>query len=99
MKISIEDVEYIAHLARLNIHDRDKEHYADDMSNILGLVEQMNQQDSKGVEPMAHSLDTEQRQRDDVISESNQRDLFQKLAPTLKLAYTLSPKLSNNVLN
>jgi len=55
--------------------------YVDDLSSILALVEQMNQVDSEGVEPLSNPLDASQRLRADEVSESDHRDKFQAIAP------------------
>ncbi|MGB1990525.1 MAG: Asp-tRNA(Asn)/Glu-tRNA(Gln) amidotransferase subunit GatC, partial [Cycloclasticus pugetii] len=67
MPIQSEDVLKIAHLARLGIQHEQLESYASDLSNIMLLVEQMNQVDTTDIEPMAHPLDQFQRLRADVV--------------------------------
>jgi len=75
------DVENIAHLARLAISEADIPEYARNLSNILALVEQMSAVDTAGVHPMAHPLDATQRLREDAVTETDQRDHFQAIAP------------------
>ncbi len=93
MSLSKADVEKIAHLARLAISEQDIELYSRNLSNILALVEQMNQVDTRNVLPMAHPLDTAQRLREDVVSETNQRDTFQSIAPQVDCSLYLVPKV------
>ncbi len=93
MTLKTEDVKNIAHLARLEISDDDVDQYAADLSNILDLVEQMNQVDTDGVQPMAHPLDAKQRLRDDEISEQDQRDKFQAIAPDVENGLYRVPKV------
>jgi len=93
MTLKTEDVKNIAHLARLDIKDDDIEHYATDLSNILDLVEQMNQVNTDDVAPMAHPMDAQQRLRPDEISESNQRDKFQSIAPDVEHGLFKVPKV------
>lgn len=81
MTLKSDDVRSIAHLARLHIEDDAVDHYVDDLSSILALVEQMNQVDSEGVIPLSNPLDASQRLRADEVSESNHRDKFQAIAP------------------
>ena len=81
MTLKADDVRNIAHLARLHIEDDAIDRYASDLSSILELVEQMNQVDTSGVEPLANPLDTTQRLRPDEVTEGDQRDKFQKIAP------------------
>jgi aspartyl-tRNA(Asn)/glutamyl-tRNA(Gln) amidotransferase subunit C len=88
-----EDVEKIAHLARLRIEAQDIPGYARNLSEILALVERMNSIDTQGVQPMAHPQDIHQRLRADEITESDQRDRFQKNAPQTEAGLYLVPKV------
>ncbi|GAB6041298.1 Asp-tRNA(Asn)/Glu-tRNA(Gln) amidotransferase subunit GatC [Endothiovibrio diazotrophicus] len=93
MSLQPEDVAKIAHLARLALREEDVPKYAGELSNILHLVEQMNAVDTSGVEPMAHPLDAVQRLRPDAVSESDQRDKFQAIAPQTEAGLYLVPKV------
>lgn len=81
MTLKSDDVRSIAHLARLHIAEDALDHYVDDLSNILALVDQMNQVDSSGVKPLSNPLDASQRLRPDEVTEADQRDKFQRIAP------------------
>jgi len=93
MSLSNEEVEKIAYLARLKIETDDVSHYAQDLSGILGLVEQMDAIDTTGVEPMAHPQDITQRLRKDIVTEVDQRDTFQRIAPLTESGLYLVPKV------
>ena len=93
MSLTKQDVENIAHLARLAIDDADIPNYANNLSNILELVEQMNAIDTTDVEPMAHPLDAVQRLRKDEVTEQNQRDHYQQIAPLTEAGLYLVPKV------
>jgi len=93
MSLSNDEVEKIAYLARLQIDAGDIAQYAQDLSGILALVEQMEAVDTTGVEPMAHPQDVTQRLRDDAVTETNQRDKFQKIAPLTESGLYLVPKV------
>ena len=93
MSLEKTDVINIAHLARLAINDEDIPQYERNLSNILGLVEQMNAIDTANVEPMAHPLDTSQRLRPDEVTETDQRELFQSIAPATENGLYLVPKV------
>ena len=93
MSIKIDEVKKIAKLACLNINDADMASYAGDLSNILGLVEQMNAVDTSGVEPMSHPLDSVQRLREDVVTDTNRREEFQAIAPMTEDGLYLVPKV------
>jgi aspartyl-tRNA(Asn)/glutamyl-tRNA(Gln) amidotransferase subunit C len=85
------EVKKIAHLARLAISEADIPVYVRNLSAILQLVEQMNVVDTSGVEPMAHPLDIAQRLRPDVVSETDQREHFQAIAPQTEAGLYLVP--------
>ena len=93
MSLSRTDVEKIAHLARLAIDESDVEGYARELSNILDLVDQMNAVDTTGIQPLAHPLDAVQRLRVDEVSETNQREHFQEIAPQVEDGLYLVPKV------
>ncbi len=93
MSLKPQDVNNIAHLARLEIDSADVEDYARDLSSILELVEQMNQVDTENVQPMAHPTDAVQRLRDDEVLETNQRDKFQGIAPDVEHGLYRVPKV------
>ncbi len=93
MNLDKSDVEKIAHLARLTIDDADTADYAHDLNNIFQLVEQMSATDTAEVSPMAHPLDAHQRLRPDVVTEQDQRVLFQSIAPETEAGVYLVPKV------
>ena len=93
MSLDRADVEKIANLARLAIDDQEAESYAQELSNILNLVEQMNAVDTANVTPMAHPLHMAQRLRDDVVTEGDQRERFQAVAPATENGLYLVPKV------
>ncbi|WP_303902140.1 Asp-tRNA(Asn)/Glu-tRNA(Gln) amidotransferase subunit GatC [Thiohalomonas denitrificans] len=93
MALDRDDVENIAHLARLAISDEDIPEYATNLSRIMELVEQMNAVDTADVVPMAHPLEMSQRLRDDEVTETDQRSEFQKNAPATEAGLYLVPKV------
>lgn len=93
MSLKTDDVRNIAHLARLHIDEADVDKYAADLSSILDLVDQMNQVDSQGVTPLANPLDATQRLRADKVTESDQRDKFQGIAPDVEQGFYRVPKV------
>ena len=93
MSISTDEVKAIARLARLAIDDSAIPGYADQLSRILTFIEQMNQAETDGIEPMAHPLDLNVRLRPDRVTEKNERDLFQAQAPEIKNGLYLVPKV------
>ncbi len=93
MALTTADVNKIAYLARLGIDETDIVSYTKALSGILQLVEQMNEADVEGVEPMAHPLEQIQTLRDDQVTESDQHELFQKQAPQVAENLYLVPKV------
>jgi len=93
MSLDKSQVEKIAHLARLQIDPADVPEYATNLSNILDLVEQMDAVDTEGVDPMAHPTDAVQRLREDVVTEHDQRDQFQAIAPQVENGLYLVPRV------
>ncbi len=93
MSLQKEDVEKIAHLARISLTEADIPLYTQNLSNILALVEQMNSVDTTGIIPMAHPLDATARLRPDIVTEVNQREHFQQNAPQTQAGLYLVPKV------
>jgi len=93
MSLEKEDIEKIAHLARLGINDADVPDYVRNLSDILDLVEQMSAVNTCGVTPMAHPLDAQQRLRADEVTESDQREQLQANAPQVAAGLFLVPQV------
>lgn len=93
MSLDVDEVKKIAYLARLKIEEADIPGYVSNLSDILDLVEQMNAVDTEGVTPMSHPLDAVQRLREDVVTESNQREQFQAIAPKTEDGLYLVPQV------
>lgn len=93
MSLEKDDIEKIAHLARLGINDADVPDYARNLSDILTLVEEMSAVDTRGVSPMAHPLDAQQRLRADEVTETNQREQLQANAPQVEDGLFLVPQV------
>lgn len=83
MALSTEDIKKIAHLARIEVSDGDAAATLTKLTGILGLIEQMQAVDTTGIVPMSHSQDVVQRLREDVVTKTNHREEFQKIAPVL----------------
>jgi len=93
MLLNKSDIDKIAWLARLAIAENDVPNYTRDLSNILNLVEQMDQVDTGTIQALAHPLEIPARLRPDEITETNQRDHFQQTAPAVKDGHYLVPKV------
>ena len=93
MTLKSDDVRNIAHLARLHIDEDAIDDYVDDLTSILALVDQMNAVDSSGIAPLSNPLDASQRLRNDEVTETNQRDKFQQIAPDVAGGFYRVPKV------
>ncbi|HPE61664.1 MAG: Asp-tRNA(Asn)/Glu-tRNA(Gln) amidotransferase subunit GatC [Thiothrix sp.] len=93
MAISDSEVKKVAQLARLAMTDERLAAYTRNLSSILALVDQLEAVDTSGVEPMAHPLDMVQRLRADVVTETNQREKYQAMAPEVEKGLYLVPKV------
>ncbi len=93
MSLDTKQVQKIAHLARLAITADEARLYAESLSRILGLIEQMNAVDTTNVAPMAHPSDAALRLRPDAVTEADQRDKFQAIAPAVEAGLYLVPKV------
>ena len=93
MALERSDVEKIAHLARLGLNDADLPQTSATLNSILGLIDAMQAVDTEGVEPLAHPLEATQRLRADVVSETNQREAYQAIAPAVENGLYLVPKV------
>lgn len=83
MSLTIDDVRKVARLARLAMTEEQAATAQTQLLNIFGLIEEMQAVDTQGIAPMSHALDISQRLRTDVITEQNQRELFQSNAPQI----------------
>ena len=93
MSLSADDIKKVAHLARLEIQEENIPAHIDSLNNILNLVEEMNTIDTQGVTPLAHPLDLTQVLREDKVTEKDQRELFQSIAPKTEAGYYLVPQV------
>ncbi len=93
MAIESSDIAKLAKLARIEINDAAAQEAAKSISDVLALVDQLQAINTDGVLPMAHPLDAVQKLRPDVISETNQRELFQSIAPATEAGLYLVPKV------
>jgi len=93
MSVDRSDIEKLAVLARLEMSDTAAAQVASSISDVLKLVDQLQAANTDGVAPMAHPMDAVQRLRLDEISENNQREKFQAIAPATENGLYLVPKV------
>lgn len=93
MTLSLNDIKRVAKLVRIEISETDAQQNLVRLSGIFDLIEQMRAVDTQGIKPMSHSQDMVQRLREDIVTESDQRTLFQSVAPQVEDGYYLVPKV------
>ena len=93
MTISRKDIEKVAVLARIRVDEAQISALEKDLGNILDLVDQLSAADTDSVEPMAHPLNAVQRLRADEVTETNQREAFQSIAPATENGLYLVPRV------
>ena len=93
MSLTFEQVQRIAHLARIEVSKAEALTTQDHLNGIFQLIEQMQAVDTAGVEPMAHAQDLSQRLRPDCVTETDRRAAFQAVAPEVDGGLYLVPKV------
>jgi aspartyl-tRNA(Asn)/glutamyl-tRNA(Gln) amidotransferase subunit C len=91
--LSLDQIHRIAHLARLELAETEAEAMRVQINGILAMVDQMRAVDTTGVAPMSHPQEVTQRLRDDVVTEGDQREVFQSIAPAVEDGLYLVPKV------
>ena len=93
MALSIEDVNRVAHLARIEVTPAEAQEVLRKLSGIFGLIEDMRRVDTTGIAPMSHAADVSLALREDVVTEIDQRELFQSVAPATADGLYLVPQV------
>ncbi|TDQ45121.1 Asp-tRNA(Asn)/Glu-tRNA(Gln) amidotransferase subunit GatC [Tepidicella xavieri] len=97
MSLTLQDIGRIAHLARLELPEAQAQTMLQRLNGFFDIVEQMQAVDTAGVPPLAHPAevfeDVALRLRDDVVSETNQRQANQASAPAVENGLFLVPKV------
>ncbi len=93
MSLSTDDIEKVGRLARLAMTDAEIKSAHAQLSGIFGLIAEMQAVDTSGVEPMSHAQDITQRLRADEVTETNQREAFQAIAPQVERGLYLVPQV------
>ncbi len=97
MSLTLEQVQRIAHLARIAVSPEEIQGVMERLNRVLVLIDQLQSVDTTGIEPMAHALDAEtgvvQRRRADAVTEPDRREAFQERAPAAEAGLYLVPKV------
>jgi len=93
MALTREDVLRAARLARIAIEDSEADAVLEQLRRIFEMIEEMRAVDVTGVDPMAHAQDVILSLREDVVTETDQHELFQSIAPRVERGLYLGPKV------
>ncbi len=93
MAIEQDEIEKIAELARIRIAPQQIGALTQRITEILGMVDQLQAVDTSDVEPMANPLDAVQRLRADEVTEENRREAYQAIAPAVENGLYLVPRV------
>jgi len=93
MQLTPEDVEQLGRLAQLAIDDKQSQEILTQLNQVFGLIEKMQAVDTTGIEPMSHPQPDPARLREDLVTEPDQRDKFQQIAPRVDSGLYLVPKV------
>jgi aspartyl-tRNA(Asn)/glutamyl-tRNA(Gln) amidotransferase subunit C len=93
MSLKPDEVLRIARLARIELSPAEAEQTLNRLNGIFGLIEQLKAVDTHGIEPMSHAVDVVQRLREDRVTETDQRDAMQRIAPETEAGLYLVPQV------
>ena len=93
MALTRDDVMRAARLARIAIKEGEADEVLGQLERIFRMIEEMQAVDVSGVEPMAHAQDVTLRLREDKVTEADQHELFQSIAPQVERGLYLVPKV------
>ena len=93
MSVDIATVKRVARLARIAVSEEDAERMTGELNTILGFVEQLNEVDVSGVEPMTSVIPMEMKKRQDAVTDGNKADDIVANAPATDENFFLVPKV------
>ena len=96
MSVTKKDVEHIAQLARLKFNENEVENFTDQLNEILGYIEKLNELDTENVEPLSHPVEGSNVFRQDQEVESIKTEDALKNAPHSTEEYFKVPKVINS---
>ncbi len=93
MSIDKDTARRVAHLARIRVEEDQLENLAGELSGILGFMEQLNEVDVDGVEPMTSVSPMDLKRRDDVVTDGNMQTQILSNAPDSREGFFAVPKV------
>ena len=93
MSVDLTTVKRVAKLARIAVSEEQAEKMVGELNNIIGFVEQLNEVNVDGVEPMTSVVSMTMRKRKDEITDGNKADDVVANAPATEDHYFMVPKV------
>ncbi|MBB4121551.1 Asp-tRNA(Asn)/Glu-tRNA(Gln) amidotransferase subunit GatC [Martelella radicis] len=93
MSVDTATVKRVAKLARIAVDDASAERMTGELNAILGFVEQLDEVDVSGVEPMTSVMPMEMKKRHDVVTDGDKADDIVANAPESERNFFLVPKV------
>ena len=93
MSIDRDTAARVAKLARIKVEEDALPALAEEFNNILGFIEQLNEVDVEGVEPMTSVTPQRLKRREDVVTDGNQQAKVLKNAPDALEGFIAVPKV------
>ncbi len=84
MEITLDLISYLEKLGRIRLTDEEKEKALIDLRSILGYIDKLNELDTDSVEPLSHAFPITNVYREDIVTNSDQRDAILSNAPAQK---------------
>ncbi len=93
MSIDVKTAAHVAKLARIRVDEERLPALADEFNTILGFIEQLNEVDVEGVEPMVSVTPMRLKRRPDVVTDGNMPDRILANAPDAREGFFAVPKV------
>lgn len=93
MALTLSDVEKIARLSRLHLSANEQEQVLNELNDVFAMVEKMQSVDTDGVEPMAHPHELALRLRADQVTEQDEAERNQAVAPEVRNRLYIVPQV------
>ena len=93
MSVDTTTVRRIAHLARIAVAEDEVEHLKNELNGILAFVEQLQEVNVEGIEPMTSVTPMAMKKREDVVDDGGIADDIVKNAPAAEGHYFVVPKV------
>ncbi|GFE65612.1 Asp-tRNA(Asn)/Glu-tRNA(Gln) amidotransferase subunit GatC [Litoreibacter roseus] len=93
MSIDTETARRVAKLARIAVDDADLPVLASELNGILNFMEQLNEVDVEGVEPMTSVTPMRLKRREDVVTDGSQQEAVLANAPDAREGFFAVPKV------